>query len=188
MGNHWLSGKRRRNNQTATIVWLVQAHLLLLPSVKVSDADGGQHATIVLVVSRELVAAAQLQLVNCRAGLGLGKGRETPGSDPLDKITISLFLDFYWGDASVLQHEGTVRPVTCPKTEHLFVNEHTLFDKNIARGTMDPGYWLFNLIDFPGRNKCKGGFTCISSNFGHHVALLALVVILASKWRYLLCL
>ena len=60
--NHWLDGKGRRNNQTEIFSWLVLAHLLLLPSVKVSDADGEQHATIVLVVSRELVAAAQLQL------------------------------------------------------------------------------------------------------------------------------
>ena len=62
MGNHRLNGKGRRNNQPAIFVWLVLAKLLLLPSVKVSYADGEEQAIIVVVVSRELVAAAQLQL------------------------------------------------------------------------------------------------------------------------------
>ena len=64
MGNkdHRLTGKGRRNNQAAMFVWLVVAHHLLLPSVKVSYADGVELAIIVVVVSRELVAAAQLQL------------------------------------------------------------------------------------------------------------------------------
>ena len=61
MGNHRLNGKGRRNNQTPIIFWLVPAHLLLLPSVKVSYADGAE-LTIRVIVSRELVAAAQLQL------------------------------------------------------------------------------------------------------------------------------
>ena len=58
----WLNGKGWSNNQTAIFVWLVVAKLLLLPSVKVSYADGEQLATRVPAVSRELVAAAQLQL------------------------------------------------------------------------------------------------------------------------------
>ena len=69
MGNTILNGKRRRNNQAAAVAWLVVAQLLLLPSVKVSYADGKQQTIIIPVVSRELVAAAQLQLVDSRVGI-----------------------------------------------------------------------------------------------------------------------
>ena len=69
MGNLWLNGKGRRNNQTPMFVWLVLAHLLLLPSVKVSYADGVEPAIVVVVVSRELVAAAQLQLTDYRVAI-----------------------------------------------------------------------------------------------------------------------
>ena len=68
--------------------------------------------------------------------------------------------------------------------------------ENIARGTTDPGHSLYNLNIFSDRNQFEVGVTCIgpslakrwctcSSNFGHQVALLALVVNLASIWRYL---
>ena len=40
-------------------------------------------------------------------------------------------------------------------------------------------------VFFVNKNQFKGGFTCISSNFGHQVALLALVVDLASSWCFL---
>ena len=59
----WLNGKGRSNNQTAIFVWVVLAKLLLLPSVKVSYADGAEPTIRVQVVSRQLVAAAQLQLM-----------------------------------------------------------------------------------------------------------------------------
>ena len=59
---NWLNGKGRRNNQAFIFWWLVVAHLLLLPSVKVSYADGAEPAMRVPVVSGQLVAAAQLQL------------------------------------------------------------------------------------------------------------------------------
>ena len=36
---------------------------------------------------------------------------------------------------------------------------------NIARGTTDPGYWLYNLNNFSDRNQFEGGVTCIGSKF-----------------------
>ena len=41
---------------------------------------------------------------------------------------------------------------------------------NIARGTTDPGYWLYNLNHFSDRNQFEGGVTCIGSKFGQDVA------------------
>ena len=150
--NHWLSRKRRRNHQAETIFWLMVAYLLLLPSVKIFYADWTERAIGVLVVARELMAAAQLQLVESYVPSGtliscispgrplvalicaisggrIGEGEEeSPGSDPLDPSAILLFLNFYWVHATELQHEGTVRPL-CVFFALLFVNEHAWFDK-----------------------------------------------------------
>ena len=64
--------------------------------------------TAILFLSRETIGGADL----CHTwGEDWGGGRETPGSDPLDPTASRLFLDFYSVDASVLQHEGTVRPL-----------------------------------------------------------------------------
>ena len=43
---------------------------------------------------------------------------------------------------------------------------------NIARGTTDPGYWVYNLNHVSDWNLFEGGVTCIGSNF-------------ATRWRYL---
>ena len=43
----------------------------------------------------------------------------------------------------------------------------------------------YNLNNFPDRNQFEGSVTCIGSKFCHQVAL---VVNLASRWRYLHCL
>ena len=81
--------------------------------------------TAFLFLSRETIGGADL----CHTwGEDWGGGRETPGSDPLDPIAILLLLDFYCVDASVLQHEGTVRPLLV-FLALLFVDEHTWFDK-----------------------------------------------------------
>ena len=56
---------------------------------------------------------------------------------------------------------------------------------NIATGTTDPGYWLYNLNHFSDRNQFEGGVTwfqvwppggvtCIGSNFGHKVPMIVL--------------
>ena len=113
---HWLNRNRRRNDQVFIFSWLVVAHLLLLPIVKVSHADGVEQATAIAGVPRQLVAAAQLQLADCWVVTLISclspprplvmlfcaipgekdweGGRETPGSDPLDPITTPRFLDF----------------------------------------------------------------------------------------------
>ena len=38
---------------------------------------------------------------------------------------------------------------------------------NIARGTTDPGYWLYSLNYFSDGNQFKDGVTCIGSKFCH---------------------
>ena len=83
-------------------------------------------------------------------------------------------------------------------------------EKNIARGTTDPGYRVYNLSYLSSLIECHlqfqiwpivCGSTCISSkfdhqvapgdatsigpNFGQHVLQLALVPILATRWCYL---
>ena len=78
-----------------------------------------------MLLSRETIGGADL----CHTwGEDWGGGRETPGSDLLDPIAIALFLDFNCVDATVLQHEGTVRPILA-FLAFLFVDEDTWFDK-----------------------------------------------------------
>ena len=78
-----------------------------------------------MLLSRKTIGGADL----CHTwGEDWGGGRETPGSDPLDPTAFLLFLNFYSVDASVLQHEGTVRPLLV-FLALLFVDENTWFDK-----------------------------------------------------------
>ena len=57
-----------------------------------------------------------------------GGERDSPGSDPLNPTTLYIFLSFFWVDATVLEHEGTVCPLLVFLTL-LFVDEHPWFDK-----------------------------------------------------------
>ena len=57
--------------------------------------------------------------------------------------------------------------------------------ENIARGTTDPAYWLFNLQRPDLANIYNAIWIC--SHFGHQVALLALARSLATRWRHLQC-
>ena len=76
--------------------------------------------------------------------------------------------------------------------------------KNIARGTMDPGYCLFNLSYLSSlklalvpilitrwgnlhwlQNCPPDGATCISSKLDHQVESLASVAKLSTRWRHL---
>ena len=78
-----------------------------------------------LFFSTETIGGADL----CHTwGEDWGGGRETPGSDPLNMFAYPIFLDFYCFNASVLQHEGTVRPLLVFLVL-LFVDEHAWFDK-----------------------------------------------------------
>ena len=57
-----------------------------------------------------------------------------------------------------------------------------IITRNIARGTTDPGYWLFNLSYVISPAKYNA---CIGSKLGQHVMQLELVPSLATRWCYL---
>ena len=145
---HWLNGQRRCNDQAVRVWWLVLAHLLPFPIVKVSYGDGSEGASMIVAASWQVAAPVQLQLVGFGVGIlrcccsplrplvvlicaipGRGDwGRESPGSDLLDEIAVLMLINLYWVDASILKHEGTIRPLLI-FLALLFVDNHTWFDK-----------------------------------------------------------
>ena len=75
---------------------------------------------------------------------------------------------------------------TLSQPEAIVIDKFQISFKTLPdRGTTDPGHSLYNLNHFCDRNQFEGGMTCISSNFGHQMALLALVVNFISRWLYL---
>ena len=145
---HWLNSQRRRNDQAVRVWWLMLAHLLPFLIVKVSYGDGSEGASMIVAASWQVAAPAQLQLVGFGVGIlrcccsplrplvvlicaipGRGDwGGESPGSDLLDEIAVLMLINLYWVDASVLKHEGTVRPLLAFFLL-LFVDNHIWFDK-----------------------------------------------------------